>query len=183
MALRATVNGLPLLRQIAGAAVASSSSPSASCVHLVAWAITAVPQHQQWLRLEVTAGRQQQQHAGFSSAPASGSSKDVPGHAGAAAAAEPAAASPSAPDSAVSTTGGPAPAVQDDDEWTEVVHSPGQVYYWNQKTGGDESMPGLVDGTVWVLLGTVHACDRGHAMHGGGQSRAQACTVTCYVPM
>ncbi|GIL75306.1 hypothetical protein Vretimale_8001 [Volvox reticuliferus] len=25
--------------------------------------------------------------------------------------------------------------VDDDDEWTEVVHSSGQLYYWNQRTG------------------------------------------------
>ncbi len=28
-----------------------------------------------------------------------------------------------------------APATQDDDEWTEVVHSSGQIYYWNERTG------------------------------------------------
>lgn len=28
-----------------------------------------------------------------------------------------------------------APATQDDDEWTEVIHSSGQMYYWNERTG------------------------------------------------
>lgn len=46
------------------------------------------------------------------------------------------------------STSQPAP-VEDDDEWTEVVHSSGQVYYWNQRTGAHATgyLPGTMDGS------------------------------------
>ena len=40
-----------------------------------------------------------------------------------------------AKDPASATTSSSAPVSAGEEEWTEVVHSTGSVYYWNQKTG------------------------------------------------
>ncbi|GLC36876.1 hypothetical protein PLESTB_000183200 [Pleodorina starrii] len=62
---------------------------------------------------------------------------------------EPAKTSPETPAASAATAAGPTPGeagtqptstsqpatVGDDDEWTEVVHSSGSIYYWNQRTG------------------------------------------------
>lgn len=79
-------------------------------------------------------------HSGNVSSADKGSASDVKEEPGTAKAnnpaASPAAASPAKEgevQESQTSTSQPFPVV--DDEWTEVVHSSGQVYYWNQRTG------------------------------------------------
>ncbi|EFJ49601.1 hypothetical protein VOLCADRAFT_89485 [Volvox carteri f. nagariensis] len=77
----------------------------------------------------------------------------------------PVSAVPSAPTGAgtsPASTSQPTP-VEEDEEWTEVVHSSGQLYYWNQRTGET------------TRLGEPKPnSDRGSGGAGGGGGRQRA---------
>ncbi|GIL51188.1 hypothetical protein Vafri_7260 [Volvox africanus] len=60
--------------------------------------------------------------------------------------------------------------VDDDEEWTEVVHSSGQLYYWNQRTGETTEL-GVPKPKSDRSSGSGGASKGGEQAHAGGAGR------------